>query len=1276
MPKFNAQQQRAIDVGKDINVIISAGAGSGKTFTLSYKVFTLVTKENIDPSRLLVLTFTNKAAHEMKERIIDLFKTNNCDDNLKDEILSSHIQTFDSFSLYLVKKYARFLNLPKNITIADDSILKAKVSEYTQEVLDDCYVNEKSRMIKTLGTIDCLRDDNFIKIINDINGRMNDLSDETKDAFFNKYEKTFLSSHFLTSTYHSYLARVREQILTYIKIIYLLLERVPNDLDDKSVDIYSILEKYKAEDALDNVDFYAAVGESLSKEDFHLTDENFAEYLIYQLRELYLTSDEDFYDKLTFLTDDSFVESIRSIKVARGSNLSVIKKTYTVINNYLKSVLPFCDFDKQEQQISDRADDVKLILEIVKKVDDKLTDFKRINNFFTFNDITKLVIKMITLPEYGEIKKEIVSRFDYILVDEYQDTNDTQEQFLETLSQHATIFTVGDAKQSIYGFRNSNLQLFLNRRENYRSAHDPHKEVLEMSTNYRSVKAILNDINTIFENYMSKGHGGLDYVDIERLHYDDTTDLFNESKLSKEGEYGINILRNYRLFNERITSQDHVRSECLEIISDILNKIRNHYQVLGKDQILRDCRFSDFAIIIRKKRNFSVYKDLFTQYGLPLNMTEKTHLKDRDPILLLQSLLKLYVQLKNKDKSDNLLHLFMSIARSYIYGVEKGYADEKIYDLVKEGKKAIHNTDIIKDMYSFIASSEHLSASDVFVKMLKDFKIVEKLDSVGDISTLIAKIESFYSILVSQENIGEGIDDFTRLFKTFDRFGVALEDETNYEIENAVSLESIHSSKGLEYPIVYMPIAGNCIGGGQDGRTKPKYNFSKKYGILLPDYRLNHVPHTYLDQLFKEVEGDPEENINEHVRLFYVALTRAKESLYLVGTLPKKPGKENLFTMLDYSPNQVKIADPYLTAYQSIIPQKDLVFYKKASQAYANSADAKKKLLLTLSASDRNALSYLYDVLIGTTLEDDFDESTMSILQTIYSHLISTIDREKASRLFAAFFYKDDVKSYNDFVSKYSSRFNSIQDLKDTIDSFIINLKKKSLKATDFGYSSDSATMKTHFLEDIITPLAYVFDGIKDDFIYTDYYKFRQKFYDTDFNILPYQTDMIKEPSLDVSDDTIPYKPVKERKRASKAIVSEDATDEVLKLGTQYHKIMELLDLKHPALSFIKDKRAERVISKVLSLPIFKDLDDTDIYQEYSYFDVDNQTEGSIDLLLVKKDEILIVDYKLKEVVDEAYKGQLSTYKKNVERLFGNRRKISCYLLSLYDAKLVSVITD
>ena len=166
---FNKEQESAIFAPITENVLVAAGAGSGKTRTLAEKVFTIIDKGEVKPSELLVLTFTDNAAHEMRERIIQTFKDRGQED-IAEQVASAHIRTFDSFARYLVSSYADVLGISSNVNLANSDVISAKKSVYLDDIFDEYYNDENKyqRLVKTLAKFNIAGDRNTKKVIQDL----------------------------------------------------------------------------------------------------------------------------------------------------------------------------------------------------------------------------------------------------------------------------------------------------------------------------------------------------------------------------------------------------------------------------------------------------------------------------------------------------------------------------------------------------------------------------------------------------------------------------------------------------------------------------------------------------------------------------------------------------------------------------------------------------------------------------------------------------------------------------------------------------------------------------------------------------------------------------------------------------------------------------------------------------------------------------------------------------------------------------------------------------
>ena len=449
MPKFTEDQQKAIDL-EGSNLLISAGAGSGKTAVLTERVLRKI-KEGTHINELLILTFTNKAALEMKERVRKKFKENELIDEL-DLLDSSYITTFDAYSLALVKKYADTIHLSSNITIAESSILDLAKKEILDEIFLD-YYDKCPEDFLNLITKFCLKDDKTIK------KRILEL-DSTLDLKLDK--RAFIDDYI--SKYYS-----DEVIDKYIKEYLELLGKKKDNI----------------------IDLYEEVRS--------LTSSKYLE----QLESMFFS----------FINASSYEELKRTIftslpraRTGVDSDSKELRDNLTSLLKEFKDLVIYDSIDDIKSSIIKTKEYISCMLELVKELDKRFTLYKKENNYYTFMDIEKLAISLVR--DNLEIREEVGNSFKEILIDEYQDTNDIQETFISYIS-HDNVYMVGDIKQSIYRFRNANPSIFKDKYDNYKK--NIGGRVIDLAKNFRSRREVLDDINLFFSHIMDDYLGEADY---------------------------------------------------------------------------------------------------------------------------------------------------------------------------------------------------------------------------------------------------------------------------------------------------------------------------------------------------------------------------------------------------------------------------------------------------------------------------------------------------------------------------------------------------------------------------------------------------------------------------------------------------------------------------------------------------------------------------------------------------------------------------------------------
>ena len=1295
---FNKEQESAILASISEDVLVAAGAGSGKTRTLTEKVFTIVNNGEVKPSELLVLTFTDNAAHEMRDRIVDRFKDN---PEIAEQIASAHIQTFDSFARFLVVSYADILGISSNVNLANSDVISTKKNIYLDEIFDECYSDEIKckRLVESLRKFNIAGDYNTKKVILDLCKQLDKLSLERKENIINHYDELYLSDDYFKMVVNELVDSQKRIIIDTIKEAYFV-ERKYQVIEGE--DPESIAKLFNDKSAF-------VVDEKLCN--FYNTD--FNQELYQQLKAALNMSGNDFIKKINEIANNEELLPVRVKKSAFEDEKDIavngiLRALFKGEDRKLDATLLIEDLNKEIDKLKYFKEDIALLLSIIKELNRRLDDYKRTTNSFEFNDILLMAVSLLNNPKYEKTAEKIRNQFKFIMVDEYQDTNDFQEAIINSLilpkedGNGAHLFCVGDAKQAIYGFRNSKVELFKDRERQYQTG-EGHQVIL-MHKNYRSGKGLLHEINHIFKFYMTLSHGGIDYAFAnEGLQYDDEHGPY--SKLPYE-HFGVSRIISTSGKNDD-AFDDPKKWEAMAIASDIKNKVNNHFKIYKRTPDggkLEDCSYDDFVIIMRTSKGFETYQEVFKDCNVPLNKKIKADLTEINAVLLLQSLVELIVNEIYPLGSDKAL-LFASVARSYIYQ----YDDQTIYDILKyQDENVIDEDQIMQDVHAFIAENEGVSAYEFFINMINYFSVIEKLYYVGDVEDNISKIESLSAILSSQEKMGDDLVEFVKFIKSIDKYSLGLGSDIVVKTPNAVDMMTIHASKGLEEKIVYLPLSYNQLSQGNNA-DKADYSFDDKYGIVLPYYNYDendvdedgNIKDVLIDTLpnilLKNSDKDPERD--EHVRLFYVALTRAENIVYIVGdkvdNIDNKK-KETLYGMLSYLPHYQKINETFVN---KKIKEKEVDASKY--QNYLRTIEIIKNIDLMSNQGFDESGYQLYNGLFNkyytdkltTILDNQLHDLFKDLFRSYYIRFTTmTRDPLMDSNAYAIYHYHFDITSVEELEEIVKKDDDGVVDLGQAINEFVAAISENNYSYFVNATLAKELKKKTeenipYGLFDILMPVfvrlfdeekRYVYESYenkdyKDEVLTFDYDDFD---YDIDENDAE---DVLNKMDQFPVDDSIIKFPTIIKERASKQHHYDEALEDkvpdlVLTRGIYLHRLMELVDFVSKDTSFIKNERDRKLIDSVLSNSVFDDLSTAKIYKEYGYYDELLQTTGFIDLLYFKDGECYIVDYKSRSIDDEAYERQLHVYQRNVQSLFNiNKEHVHLYLLSLSENRIKEV---
>ena len=812
MPSWTPDQQNAIDKS-GTNIIVSAGAGSGKTAVLSERVIRIL-KEGVHVNELLILTFTKKAAFEMKERIR---KKISKIDSLRDELNyldTSYITTFDSFALSIVKKYNYLLNISKDINIIDASIMYLEKKKIIDEVFDKLYEENDQKFLNLLDKFTTKNDKDIKDYILTINSKL-DLKYDKID-----YLNNYIDSYYEDNNINKLFSLYEELILNKIKFLNELITNLSNYVDT---------------DYMNNV--YSVTSELLASKDYSSIRDN---------------------------------NQIKLPNLPRGSEDNA-KEVKEKISDIIKEIVDLT-YDSKEELIDNlmsTKDYVEVIIKIINLIDVKINEYKTSNNLYEFTDISKMAIKIV--KENTDVQKELKYFFKEIMIDEYQDTSDLQDIFISMIENN-NVYMVGDIKQSIYRFRNANPYLFKNKYDNYSNNNGGYK--IDLAKNFRSREQVINNINLIFSSIMTDSLGGAAYKETHKMIFGN--DSYNS--IDTKQDYDMEIL-DYEYDKDNKYSKKEI--EIFTIATDIKNKVENNYQIFDKDeQIVRNIKYSDFAILLDRSTNFDLFKKIFEYLEIPLNKYTTSSLMDGVEIYLVKNIINLILSYKNSNYDIDFKYSLTSILRSYLFS----YNDEEIFKILNSNNYLDNAAmKIITEKFNDI---KYISLGEIINLIVDYFDFYNKSILVGDITSRNRRIDEIIRIFNSLATSNYNLEDAYNYLNELIENDYSIEIDETEEITDSVKIMTIHASKGLEFHICYFAFLDAKF---NISELNEKFIYSNKYGILSPYFK-EGIGTTFVKKLI--VDNYLLEEVSEKIRLFYVALTRAKEKMILITSFNDKTNSE------------------------------------------------------------------------------------------------------------------------------------------------------------------------------------------------------------------------------------------------------------------------------------------------------------------------------------------------------------------------------------------------
>ena len=805
MPKWTDEQKEAI-YKEGTNIIVSAGAGSGKTAVLTERVLEKV-KKGISVDNLLILTFTKMAAKEMRERIGEKLKENGFTKELS-KLDTADITTFDAYSLSLVKKYHYYLNLSKDINIIDASVIGLYKEKMLKDIFEELYTSEDSKFLNLIKEYALKDDKEIFNFILNINNKL--------DLKTNKRE--YLDSY-ISIKYNE--ENIDKDIDNYIKVILNLINNIRDYLE-----------------YIDDSDYFDKIYKVLSP----------------------LLSSGDY--------DDIKLNIEVKLPIAKGVS-DTTKEYKDKISNTIKEIkklVIYDNYDSIKSGILKTKDYVEEIITIIKELDKRVSEYKSKYNYFEYGDISSYAIELV--KNNTEIREEIKNNLNEIMIDEYQDTNDVQEEFIAYISNN-NVYMVGDIKQSIYRFRNANPYIFKNKYDSYSKNINGIK--IDLNKNFRSREEVINNINLMFDRIMDDTIGGASYKVSHRM-------VYGNPMYQGDGDNRVNNnFEVYSYLNDTIFKKGEV--EAFIVASDIKNKIINGYPIFGKDtKGIRKAKYSDFAILLDSSKSFELYKKILEYNDIPTSIVKSVNLTDGEVITIIKNIIGFIIKIKDNVIDNEFKKLFISIARSFLFNLD----DNIIFDYFLNNN--FKDSDIYKISYSITKDLDTISLDEIMDIIIDKYDFYNKLFLLGDYSSNIIRIDKLKEITSNLTNLDYDIYKYSEYLENIIESDMKIEYNVTESSNNTVKIMTIHASKGLEFNVCYY---GGLYSKFNIREAISKFSYDDKYGIIIP-YKDKFLYNTIYHNL--SYRNYVLENISERIRLFYVALTRAKEKMIFI--LPENTKEE------------------------------------------------------------------------------------------------------------------------------------------------------------------------------------------------------------------------------------------------------------------------------------------------------------------------------------------------------------------------------------------------
>ncbi len=848
--ELTVEQKAAVEAPLGEN-LVSAAAGSGKTKVLSERIVRRIKSGDTDIDRLLIVTFTRAAAAQMRERISKAIEEEYKKTGLHSlrrqlsMIAGADICTIDSFCINLVKKNFFRVDVPPDFVIADNNEMKILREEVLVEVLEEMYESG---------------DEGFFLLSEGLGNGKND--NDLKDAILKAYNFTRAfeePDRWLDESLRFHREGTKENNRLY--------DFIAKELADRIKELGQLVDRNLTETVNSGVESYVKIVEG--------EKERFDKYL----RNI---SVENLGEGLENFKFSSFPGGKRKNEEDLVEEKKYIRSLHEEAKDLLKNINKLYDTYCEERGVSYLK--IEALTKCVKAFDRLYTEEKLSRKMLEFSDCEYLAYKILDTCE--DVCDELRDKYDEIYIDEYQDTNPLQDALFMKMSRKSrgepNIFIVGDVKQSIYRFRHSDPRVFAEKAKTFGTDEGGCKMIL--SKNFRSREAVVNSVNCVFEKIMREGTAQVEYDDEHRLVCGAEYIEYNQNKSE------IYILKNKYDENDEDELLESEHRETI-IAAQRIKKLVDEGFMVTDGKKMRPVRYSDIAVLSPKINNKAeAIMKVFSLMGIPAYCESKQNFFD---VLEVQTIISVLRCVDNPLCDIPLAAVMRSpifaFTENDLVSIREKGRDVPFYENVVE--KAKEKTPLgrkcgrfIKSLGQWRQTAQVVSLERFVTRVIDESGYYSFVGALPGGEVRQANLRRFM-LLASNYESGrfKGLYNFVRYIdKTIENEGEIEADVCHSD--DSVLVASIHKSKGLEFPVV---IVLGCGWGFNDKDSKDTLIMNPECGMAIAEREAGRRVK------FKSAEYSAvslmimRDNHAEQMRLLYVAMTRAKEKLIMIGSASK-----------------------------------------------------------------------------------------------------------------------------------------------------------------------------------------------------------------------------------------------------------------------------------------------------------------------------------------------------------------------------------------------------